>query len=73
MVQLKKIIKGNLLKCPNKIMYYLCPNCSSKKKPMLINYFPPITAKCLECGYMNIEKKFIKEELHQNSPLKSSH
>ncbi|MHA2394020.1 MAG: hypothetical protein ACXAEX_18965 [Promethearchaeota archaeon] len=55
-------------------MYYSCPNCSSKKKPKLEKYFPPITAKCLDCGYINLEKKFINEE-EQNSkiPLTHSH
>ena len=55
-------------------MYYLCPNCSSNRKPKLVNYFPPITAKCLECGYMNRENKFIKEEEHSfNQQLNYSH
>jgi len=55
-------------------MYYSCPKCSSKKKPKLINYFPPITAKCLYCGYINIEKKFINEEERpSNTLLKYSH
>ena len=52
-------------------MYYSCPKCSSKKKPKLINYFPPITAKCLDCGYINIEKKFIKEEERPSNTLLS--
>jgi len=25
--------------------------------------FPPVTVKCLECGYMNLEYKFIREEI----------
>lgn len=45
-----------------------------KKKPKLINYFPPITAKCLDCGHMNIEKNFINEEEHRSKiPLNYSH
>jgi uncharacterized Zn finger protein len=50
------------MKRDEKNMYYSCPNCSSKKKPKLVNYFPPIAAKCLDCGHMNLEIKFIKEE-----------
>lgn len=57
-----------------KNMYYSCPMCSSKKKPKLINYFPPITVKCLECGYMNLESKFIKEEEYGSKiSIKSIH
>ncbi len=62
------------MKKQNQIMYYFCPNCSSKKKPKLTNYFPPITAKCLDCGFINIEQKFIKEEeRHSNALLNYSH
>ena len=54
-------------------MYYCCPNCSSKKKPKMVNYFPPITVKCLDCDYMNFETKFVKEEQHPKVPLNYTH
>ena len=44
-------------------MYYICPSCNSKRKPLIVKYFPPVTVKCLECGYMNLEYKFIREEI----------
>ena len=31
------------------------------KIPKVISYFPPKTVKCPNCGYTNIESKFIKE------------
>lgn len=37
-------------------MYYNCPHCFSKKKPVVIF---PRTVKCTECGYVNTEKYFI--------------
>jgi len=44
------------------------------KKPKPLNYFPPTTAKCLECGYVNLEIKFVKEEERRSStPLNYSH
>ncbi|KKK43284.1 MAG: hypothetical protein Lokiarch_28230 [Candidatus Lokiarchaeum sp. GC14_75] len=55
-------------------MYYFCPKCFSMKKPKPLNYFPPTTAKCLECSYTNLEIKFIKEEERRSStPLNYSH
>ena len=43
-------------------MHYSCPNCTSMKKPKIIRYFPPITVRCSDCGYINFEIKFIKDE-----------
>jgi hypothetical protein len=31
------------------------------KIPKVMSYFPPKTVKCANCGYKNIEAKFIKE------------
>ena len=44
------------------IMHYECPICSSMKKPKIINYFVPITARCIDCGYEDQEKEFIRQE-----------
>jgi len=54
-------------------MHYLCPKCSSMKKPKIIRYFPPIAVKCQECGYINLESKFIKEQKEQITPLHFIH
>ncbi|MHA2007892.1 MAG: hypothetical protein ACXABO_11030 [Promethearchaeota archaeon] len=55
-------------------MYYSCPKCSSKKKPKLANYFPPIAVKCLDCGHMNLEVKFLNEgEHHSKTVISYSH
>ena len=53
-------------------MHYICPNCSSMKKPKIIRYFPPIEVQCLDCGYANMERDFIKEDrLHIKSLFQS--
>lgn len=49
-------------------MYYSCPKCSSKKTETY-KLFSPITAKRLECGYINIEKKIINEEERSSNTL----
>ncbi len=49
----KKVIKK---------MRYECPSCKSMRKPRIINYFPPVTVKCVDCRKEGFEKKFIKEE-----------
>ena len=43
-------------------MYYNCPACSGMKKPKIIKYFPPVTVKCVECGYEGSEEKFIRKK-----------
>jgi len=50
-------------------MKYYCPHCASRKKPTAIKFFPPITVKCLECGYRNHEYKFTRED---NTPTSQS-
>jgi uncharacterized Zn finger protein len=54
-------------------MYYYCPNCASMKMPKMLNYFPPKTVQCLNCGYINFETKFIKEKQKKSTPLNYSH
>jgi hypothetical protein len=49
----KKVIKK---------MRYECPQCKSMRKPRIINYFPPVTVRCVDCRKEGLEKKFIKEE-----------
>jgi uncharacterized Zn finger protein len=53
-------------------MYYYCPNCASMKIPKILNCFPPKTVKCLNCGNISAEFKFIKEH-EKNIPLHYSH
>jgi len=48
-------------------MEYYCPVCSCMRKPKIVRYFPPIIAKCTDCGYENSENKFIKEEKSQTT------
>ena len=43
-------------------LYYSCPKCSSKKKPRMVRYFPPTAVKCLDCGFTNLESKFIYQK-----------
>ncbi|MFX1314127.1 MAG: hypothetical protein ACFFHD_16185 [Promethearchaeota archaeon] len=43
------------------------------KIPKVLNYFPPKTVKCLKCGYINTEAKFIKEHEEKFAPLHYSH
>jgi uncharacterized Zn finger protein len=54
-------------------MYYYCPNCASMKMPKPLNYFPPKTVKCLNCGYINTEIKFIKESKKKTVTLNYTH
>ncbi len=54
-------------------MYYYCPNCTSMKIPKVLSYFPPKTVKCLNCGYTNLESKFIKEIQEKATSLQHSH
>jgi uncharacterized Zn finger protein len=54
-------------------MFYYCPNCASMKMPKVINHFPPKTVKCLNCGHMNYEAKFIKESQQKSTPLNYTH
>ncbi|MFX1316907.1 MAG: hypothetical protein ACFE9T_13680 [Promethearchaeota archaeon] len=54
-------------------MHYNCPNCSSMKKPKIVRYFPPITVRCSDCGYVNLERKFIKDEKIKLTPVHYSH
>ncbi|MFW9990221.1 MAG: hypothetical protein ACFFC3_16390 [Candidatus Odinarchaeota archaeon] len=54
-------------------MYYYCPNCTSMKIPQVLNYFPPKTVKCKDCGYINTENKFIKEQEKKFTPLHHTH
>ena len=42
-------------------MRYECPYCKSMRKPRIINYFPPVTVKCIDCRKEGFEEKFIKE------------
>ncbi len=51
-------------------MFYYCPQCASRRKPVIIKYFPPMTVKCWECGYLNLEYKFIKKDKEK---LSASH
>ncbi len=54
-------------------MHYYCPNCTSMKMPKVMSYFPPKTVKCLNCGYMNFETKFIKDSQEKTTILHHSH
>ncbi len=54
-------------------MQYYCPNCTSMKKPKIIRYFPPITVRCSDCGYINFEIKFIKDEKTKYTSIQYSH
>jgi len=54
-------------------LYYSCPKCSSKKKPRMVRYFPPIAVKCFDCGYTNIESKFIYQKENKSVQLNYSH
>jgi uncharacterized Zn finger protein len=54
-------------------MYYYCPNCASMKMPKPINYFLPKTVKCVNCGYINTETKFIKEHREKLAFLHYTH
>ncbi len=45
-----------------KKMRYECPYCKSMRKPRIINYFPPVKVRCVDCRKEGFEKKFIKEE-----------
>ncbi len=54
-------------------MYYSCPKCSSKKKPRMVRYFPPTAVKCLDCGFTNLESKFIYQKEIKLVHLNYSH
>ncbi len=54
-------------------MYYYCPNCTSMKIPKVMNYLPPKTVKCLNCGFMSNESKFIKEQKQKSPSLHYIH
>lgn len=54
-------------------MHYYCPNCASMKKPKIIRYFPPITVRCSDCGHINLEIKFIKDEKAKYIPVHFPH
>jgi len=56
-----------------KELYYSCPKCSSKKKPRMVRYFPPIAVICLDCGYTNLESKFIYQKENKSVQLNYSH
>lgn len=43
-------------------MRYECPYCKCMRKPRIINYFPPVMVRCVDCRKEGFEKKFIKEE-----------
>ena len=50
-------------------MRYECPHCKSMRKPRIINYFPPVTEKCVDCRKEGLEKKFIQEEKTDFRPI----
>jgi hypothetical protein len=43
------------------------------KMPKVLNYFPPKTVKCIDCGYVNAEAKFIREQQQRSTLLNYSH
>jgi uncharacterized Zn finger protein len=54
-------------------MYYYCPKCTSMKMPRTLNYFPPKTVECLNCGYIDSEIKFIKQHQQKSATLHYIH
>ena len=43
-------------------MRYECKECKSKKKPIIVNYFPPVLVLCPDCGNKDFEQKFIIDD-----------
>ena len=52
-------------------MYYECPECKSKKKPKVVNFFPPIIVECYDCHTRGYEKNFVRPDPHSFNALPS--